>query len=262
MKPRAPTISLLCRIFLRLARTSVWMCRAPWESRASAVRNPLQDVRFITLTLSARTNQSVRRFWTWLGTLGWRWLLTAPRSLWSGFPLAGKATLEAALKAEKVLRFGQVLVSQERVWHRDNAGNSVAIASPEELRAKVREEPFRPVPTSIDLPAGWHVQLEHPTHAHAVLETIYPGLVADWSACRQYRFETEPLPVTSERQQGMFKGIHKLASDVIENAVATVCGSCIRQPTWWRADFKADLPCGAACNFWLSKAIKLGETTI
>ena len=181
---------------------------------------------------------------------------------WSGFPVAGKETIEEALKAEKVLRFGQVLVSKERVWHCDNADNSVAIASPEELRATVREEPFRPLPSSIDLPAGWHVQLDHPTHAHAVLETIYPGLVADWSACRQNRFVTEPLAITSERQQGIFKGIHKLASDVIENAVTRVCGSCIRQPTWWRADFKADLPCGAACNYWLSKAIKLGEATI
>ena len=157
------------------------------------------------------------------------------------------------------LQFGQIMLTEKRVWHRDNGSCSRALSSPAELRACVREAPFRAVPAPADLPAGWRVELDHPAQAYAVLETVYPGLVADWAAKRQGRFLPERLHDISERQVGMFKGIHSLATELIDRTVAKVCGACIRQPTWWMDDPASDLPCRAACNYWLSKAVKAGE---
>ena len=77
---------------------------------------------------------------------------------------------------------GQVKAKRNRVWHCDNDGESVSTAAPASLRAFIREEPFRPLATSADLPTGWHVELAEPQDAHAVIETVYPGLVADWAA--------------------------------------------------------------------------------
>ena len=53
------------------------------------------------------------------------------------------------------------------------------------------------------------------------------------------------LKSTSERQVGMFKGIHSLAAELIERTVVKVCGACVRQPTWWKDEPASDLPCKA-----------------
>lgn len=182
---------------------------------------------------------------------------------WRGFPQAGRYALVQALHAlqdKQTLSFGPVLATAKRVWHRDNGAYSVEMTRPGQLRACLRDEPFRPLPTSRDLPAGWHVHLKQAAQAHAVLETIFPGLVADWARQRGGSFVTEPLHVTSERQVGMFKDLHKLAPAHIESAVAQVCGACLRQPTWWRAQPEPSLPCPAACNFWMSTAMRTKDS--
>ena len=89
-----------------------------------------------------------------------------------------------ALDTERILGFGQLRIDRRRVWHCENAGFCRALESPSQLRRYVREEPFRPLPTRADLPKGWHVKLDQPGDAHAVIETVYPGLVADWAARR------------------------------------------------------------------------------
>ncbi|MDE2950570.1 MAG: hypothetical protein OXT68_07360 [Chloroflexota bacterium] len=185
---------------------------------------------------------------------------------WGGFPKAGRDSLVKALKGRtnqnKPLRFGQVMITEKRVWHCDNDAGSAPMSSAAQLRACLREDPFRPLPTSADLSAGWHVDIDRPAQAQAVLETVYPGLIADWAAKQRENFLAEPLKVTSERQVGMFKGIHNLAAEVIERTVAKVCGACVRQPTWRQDEPGSDLPCKAACNYWLSSAAKLGESAI
>lgn len=181
---------------------------------------------------------------------------------WRGFPKVGRDSLVKALKTGRPLQFGQVMMTEKRVWHCDNDEGSASMSSAAQLRARLRQDPFRPLSTSADLPAGWHVDLDRPAQAHAVLETVYPGLVADWAARHQGNFLVEPLKATSERQVGMFKGIHSLAAKLIDRTVAKVCGACIRQPTWWKDEPEADLPCKAACNYWLSSAAKVGESAI
>lgn len=182
--------------------------------------------------------------------------------LWSSFPKVGQGSLLAALEDDKILQFGQVMITRNKAWHVNGAGG--ALSSPAALRAFLREDPFRPLPTSSDLPDGWHVELQHPAQAHAVIETIYPGLIADWAAQKRGAFAAESLADTAERQSGMFKAIDKLPSGVIEHAVETVCGGCIRQPVWWNGEEadKAKIPCRSACNIWLSKAKQMGERAL
>jgi sirohydrochlorin cobaltochelatase len=183
---------------------------------------------------------------------------------WRNFPRAGRHILLQALESRRILAFGQVMVSSERAWHCGNGTDSEVLTSPAALRAFFRDAPFRPLATSADLPAGWRVDLDKPEDGHAVIETIYPGLVTDWAANQSGALGTESLEDIGRRQSGMFKDIHRFPQRAIEMALDKICGNCIRQPTWW-PDISAadgDLPCRSACNVWLSSARGLGEGTI
>ena len=179
---------------------------------------------------------------------------------WAGFPTAGRDSLLRALAAERVLQIGQVTLSAERVWRSgDSVAGSRAITTPADLRSRLRLAPFRPLATSRDLPGGWRVDLKTPEQAHAALETVYPGLVAEWAAQRDGRLEIESLQTISQRQVGLFKDVHLLPAQVIEQTVEQVCGGCVCQPSWWNGE-SSELPCRSACNLWLSTAQKKGET--
>ena len=43
--------------------------------------------------------------------------------------------------------------------------------------------------------------------AQAVIETVYPGLVADWAANKRGALKSESLEDIGQRQSGMFKDI-------------------------------------------------------
>ena len=181
---------------------------------------------------------------------------------WTSFPKAGRQTLLKALEHGVTPRFGQVNASRERVWHGQQFDGNRSLGTPEQLRSFLRDQPFRPLPTTRNLPVGWQVELDKPQQAHAVLDTIYPGLVADWAAARDGQLRTESLEDISSRQQGMFRNINMLDRDAVESTIALVCGNCVRQPTWWDDDQKAALPCKAACNMWLTTAVKREEAII
>ncbi len=181
---------------------------------------------------------------------------------WRGFPRAGRSTLLQALESERILKFGQVMVNRKRAWHRENETGGEVFSSPAALREYVREAPFRPLASSADLPAGWRVDLDDAKDAHAVIETAYPGLIADWAAKERGALKIESLEDIGKRQSGMFKDIHRLPQNVIMIALDKVCGNCVRQPAWWpeMSDEGSDPPCRSACNLWLSTARGLGDT--
>ena len=180
---------------------------------------------------------------------------------WSGFPAAGRRALMKALESGRILKFGQIKVSRELVWKGRDPNDCSVVNSPADLRRRLRENPFRPLPTRTDLRGGWQVQLEQPEQAHAVIETVYPGLIADWAAQKAKTLRIQTLETIGRRQQGMFKNIHKLPRELMQKAIESVCGACIRQPSWWTGPqpAAAGLPCPAPCNFWLSTARKMGE---
>ena len=183
---------------------------------------------------------------------------------WSGFPKVGQDSLTQALNDGKTLDVGQVRITRHRVSPIDETSDSRPLSSPAALRDFIREAPFRPLPTRRDLPTGWHVELDHPAQAHAVIDTIYPTLAADWSAQKHGRFAAESLRLTAARQPGMFRHIDKLPARVLEKTIKTVCGDCIRQPVWWHgsASESTDLPCKSACNIWLSRAKDMGDRAV
>lgn len=175
---------------------------------------------------------------------------------WTGFPTAGRDTFSEALDTHDTLHFGQVMVTDEKVWHTDEASDTSTYRSPEALRGFIRENPFRPLPTSDDLPSGWQVDVASADEAYAVVETIYPTLITDWANQQNNTFITESLDEVGTRQVGMFEDIHRIEPIVIQNTVDSVCGRCIRQPTWLNEHQPVDagLPCKTPCNVWLSSA--------
>ena len=136
------------------------------------------------------------------------------------------------------------------------------MTTPAQLRAHLRDDPFRPLSTSADLPGGWRVDLAAPEQAHAVLETVYPGLVAEWAARQSGRLRLESLETVSQRQVGIFREIHRLPPQVIARTVERVCAGCVCQPIWQpgpATPSENSLPCPSVCNVWLSTAQKSRE---
>jgi len=183
--------------------------------------------------------------------------------VWSGFPRAGRDTFVNELENNDSLLFGQVMVTDTKVWHTNASDDTSSHPSPGALRSFVRETPFRPLPTSDDLPNGWHVDVETAEDVYAVIETIYPTLITDWANQKNNTFLTESLDDIGIRQTGMFEDIHLLDEVVVQNAVDKVCGRCIRQPSWLTGhDSDVDKhPCKTPCNVWLSTAKEMGDNT-
>jgi hypothetical protein len=175
-------------------------------------------------------------------------------SVWDCFPAKGRDLLIAkvteAAQRSGTLQFGQLTLSPERVWC---GTGKTEITSPDVLRTHVRQTAhgFRPLPTSRDLPDDWHVPIRHPAMLHAVVETVYPGVVADW---------THRSPVSWDRvigrQVGMFRKLHS-----IDPVAAEVCTNCVLHPAWLNGveSTSGELPCAEACNVLLSRTLELIE---
>lgn len=177
--------------------------------------------------------------------------------VWSGFPRVGRAALWEAVNAAGVLRFGglRLTPAEVRVWG-DTAAVD-ALTTPSALRQRVRENPFRSLPTSDDLPRGWHVPVTSATQLHAAVETIYPGSVADWAAARAGTFVVTPLQAVAARQTGMYRRLQTLSPERERAIVGRVCERCVRGPSWhFDSTPSGRLPCPEACNHWLSAALE------
>lgn len=174
---------------------------------------------------------------------------------WQGFPAFGAAELIAAVQAAGVLRFGQLELTPAEVRPLTSTDATITFDDPARLRAFVRENPFRPLATSCDLPGGWKVPITAPHMLPAVVETVYPGALVDWARNRSGSLVLESLETLSQRQTGMFQNIHHTPSEMIEQTVSSVCGGCVRHATWHYGASPVDsVPCKAPCNLWLSRA--------
>jgi sirohydrochlorin cobaltochelatase len=170
-------------------------------------------------------------------------------ALWAGFPQAGSDGLCAALAEAGTLIFGQLRLTPSEVAP-VNSTRRVVLGDAPALRQHLREKPFRPLATAADLPADWVVEVESPAAVPAVVETVYPGVLADWAAQQRGSFRAERLADTLARQQGMFR---QLAGADIAGGVARVCGRCVLRPAWHTIHTAPDeLPCAAPCNHLLS----------
>ena len=180
---------------------------------------------------------------------------TRPGSVWSGFPQAGAQLLRDEVCELGQLVFGELLLTPTEVRPVSGTGVGRCVTSPAALRSIVRERPFRPLPELRDLPTGWRVAISQPEMLAAVVETVYPGVVADWATGRSGAFRQESLETVAARQTGMFRGIDKVPAETLARVTAALCDNCVRQPARDEgASARDTLPCGSPCNLWLSQA--------
>jgi sirohydrochlorin cobaltochelatase len=172
---------------------------------------------------------------------------------WDGFPAAGRDTLIEVVHQRGEARFGQLTLTPTEVRAGRNPVRTFDHVSA--LREHVRTVPiFRPLATSADLADGWRVTIDRPEKLHAVVETVYPGAVADWAADRHNHFTTLSLEAVVQRQTGMFRQL--AAFTRTESLVKQVCGRCVRHPTWHDGLSPDELlPCREPCNYWMSQAL-------
>ncbi len=176
-------------------------------------------------------------------------------SAWDCFPSAGRDALIEAVRAKGWIEFGDLTLSlhEVRPTEIDFEREIIEINTLAALRDHVRRDPFRPLATSTDLPRDWVVRIEKRAQLHAVVETIYPALVAEW-ACRDSLMITA-LDDLAARQTGSYRRAADLTPQQREQTVAQVCGRCVRQPTWFNGE-RQPIPCPEACNYWLSRALE------
>ncbi|MEO8394484.1 MAG: CbiX/SirB N-terminal domain-containing protein [Chloroflexota bacterium] len=174
---------------------------------------------------------------------------------WDGFPTVGRDELIEAVRAAGWIEFGQLTLSlhEVRPTEINFEREVIEFSEPAALRDHVRREPFRPLSTSTDLPRDWVVRIEKRAQIHAVVETIYPGAVAEW--VRRETLPITPLESLAARQTGMYRQIDQLSAERRAEIVAQVCGNCVRHPTWFDG-IREHIPCAEACNFWMSRALK------
>jgi sirohydrochlorin cobaltochelatase len=174
-----------------------------------------------------------------------------------GIPQAGVGQLTDAIRQQNEIRFGQLTLTPSAVAPSVNKSNPSTLDSLPELRKTVRENPFRSLATSTDLPDGWRYVVDAPDNIPAIVETVYPGAIADWAANMCGVFQPETLHTAIQRQTGMFRKIQDLAEATIEQNIEDVCGKCVRHPTWFYArTTKGEIPCKSPCNGWLSETLK------
>lgn len=179
-------------------------------------------------------------------------------SAWDHFPAVGRDDLITAVNEAGQMQFGQLLLTPHEARPHGCETQLETLTSPSALRASVREQPFRPLATSTDLPGGWRVAVNGPAMLHAVVETVYPGAVADWAAHRRGRLHLETLASTAARQTGMYRALS--GYDHSADIVARVCGGCVRYPTWFFGNSPAGaIPCAEACNMWMTKALEAAQ---
>jgi sirohydrochlorin cobaltochelatase len=180
-------------------------------------------------------------------------------SPWTHFPAAGRETLAEEVLTIGSMQFGQLSLTPSAAHVTGDQQATVSLNSPASLRAKVRQQPFRPLLKARDLPYGWRIEIREPSMLHAVVETVYPGAVADWAANRRGTFRSTGLAAVAARQTGMFKGLEALGDGEQSRLVGSICVKCVRHPTWFHGSSPIHvIPCAEPCNFWMSQARKSG----
>lgn len=176
-------------------------------------------------------------------------------SVWDGFPTAGRDALIEAVRADGWIEFGQLTLTlhEVRPTEMDMDAQIIELSTPAALRDHVRRQPFRPLATTTDLPRDWVVPISKRAQIHAVVETIYPGLVAEWA--KRDSLSIIPLPELAARQTNNYRAIGSLSPERVAETVERVCGRCVRHPTW-HDGVRKPLPCAEACNFWMSRALE------
>jgi sirohydrochlorin cobaltochelatase len=171
------------------------------------------------------------------------------------------------------LSFGELKALRHDVYMADDDNPILPLYSPADLRSHLREKSFRPVATLKPLPRGWIFKANSNEQICAVIDLVYPGILAEWASNRQAGYQSNSLDGVLGRQTGMYKKLSQLSNAQIGSVGQHTCNHCVCLPYWyWSGDEdqlldtlrlgkSRKLPCYEPCNYWLSKALTLLEET-
>jgi hypothetical protein len=177
--------------------------------------------------------------------------------------------------------FGQVRVAPSGCgWELRHVADGLAPESTlrqiavEELRKLAQNTgagAFRPLKGAPTLVSGWRVVASDAAALERSLEQLYPGSLADWAWVRAgNRLETTWESQVG-RQTGIFRGLKKLAPEVVGDVVRAGCAAefCGKRRRWTTSVLgedpegsKTDLPCLEPCAVLMElgrRAGRLGE---
>jgi sirohydrochlorin cobaltochelatase len=193
---------------------------------------------------------------------------------WESFPKAGKTALNRAL-LKSAMKNQSLLIGQLHINglldNEKNPGSQIEYVISVDgrqsaevdghhfgaLRTFFRDNPFRSLSTSNQLRQDWSIRTASLEMVYAVIETIYPGVIADWAKHREGTFRANTLVQTVARQTGQYRQLEQLTPAQTQTIVKQVCTNCVRHPTWFHGASPSDaIPCPEPCNFWLSAAVK------
>ncbi|MBC7814903.1 MAG: hypothetical protein H7175_27345 [Burkholderiales bacterium] len=181
-------------------------------------------------------------------------------SSWDSFPTIGRDELAYSVGTGG-MRFGQLWLTptEVRTTADIDRDNLTTLDNPSTLRKWVREtHSFRPLPTSNDLPNGWRIDIDTPEKLAAVVETVYPGALADCAANCGGTLKVNSVENVAARQTGMFRALNQLSQAQQAFVVAGVCGNCVRTASWFHGETRPGaLSCPEPCNIWMSKALEI-----
>ncbi|MAU09771.1 MAG: hypothetical protein CL607_08120 [Anaerolineaceae bacterium] len=167
---------------------------------------------------------------------------------WAHFPQVGVNGLIEAINKQKPFTFGELDITAADIAPVGST-RELVLGNPAEIRAHVRENPFRPLASATDLPRDWVAPIENISQAAAVIETVYPGAIADWAS----QPTIEPIEAVIKRHPGMFETLNGLDDAKLAHFVSGVCGRCIKFPTWHQPEIATGaIPCSTPCNKLLS----------
>jgi sirohydrochlorin cobaltochelatase len=178
------------------------------------------------------------------------------KTVWGCFPCGGWEHLQTRLIEMGEVQIGELIVTHKDVRVFGDEAPTHIIKTPAELRARMRENPFRPLSTVKGLPRGWVAPAQSLDEVCAIIETVYPNILPYWD---DKKGDITPFRETIARQTGIYRPLAELDEASIEDVTNAVCSTCIRTPTWRNGAF-LPIMCDEACNWWLSNASKRIET--
>ncbi len=181
--------------------------------------------------------------------------------LWGGFPLVGLETLR---KMQFPFQFGQVQIEQQGngylLHHVNDSAPDQVMDSPGALREYLNyaaDGSFRPLRTTSNMPQHWLVEVNSLEAVLAALETIYPTAWVDFALHRVGKLPIQSLEQVTARQTGIYRRLGQLSPSAISELVSSVCGTCVRTPTWdQHAAQESGVPCPEACQLWMNAALE------
>jgi hypothetical protein len=169
--------------------------------------------------------------------------------------------------------FGQVLVRELAAgWEIrsvvDREATELKTLSALELRAWVQTTAtgaFRPLKSAPNLRPGWRVEVPDAVGMVEVLDSVYPGAVADWAAWRTGRAVAIGFRSFVERQTGMYRVAAMLAEEPAARVARACCAAsfCLKRRLWTVPGLEEDavsaksvIPCLEPCALLLEFARK------